>query len=123
MDEPLNPQVPADDYEARRARRRRRAEAGLDVPETWEEFADVLQGLFADVGFLVAPDGLDAARLWFYLRGQVAPPISMDAALDAGFLLGLDAEAVGRALDLLRRAELVGGTAERFVTFNPAVPF
>ena len=49
--------------------------------------------------------------------------MDLDRALEGGFLLDLDAEAVGRALDLLRRAELVAGTAEGFVTFNPAVPF
>jgi hypothetical protein len=109
--------------EARLARRRRAVEARLGVPEGWEGFTAVLRGLFGEAGFPDAPGGLDAARLWYYLEGQVAPPISLDAALDAGFLLGLDASAVGCALDLLRRAELVAGTARGFVTLNPAVPF
>jgi hypothetical protein len=69
-----------------------------------------------------APGGLDAARLWFYVRGEVAPPCMVDDALEAGFLLDLDAEVVGRALDLLRRAELVGGPAEGVVTVKPALP-
>jgi hypothetical protein len=109
--------------EARRARRRRRVDARLGVPDTWEGFSDVLQDLIANAGFGGTPGGLEASRLWYYLQGQVAPPISMDDALDAGFLLGLDANAVGRSLELLRRAELVVGTARGFDTLNPAVPF
>jgi hypothetical protein len=33
------------------------------------------------------------------------------------------ADAVGRSLDLLRRAELVAGATEGFVTLKPVVPF
>ncbi len=131
MNDPLRPapQRPDPDpaglaaMNARHARRRRRAEAGLDVPETWDGFSDTLRGLFADAGLVGATGGLEAARLWSYLRRQMPEPCSLDDALDAGFLLDLNAEAVGRALDALRQAELVMGTAEGFVLLNPVTPF
>jgi hypothetical protein len=113
-------------YNARMAPYRRRRQAGLLVPDEWEGFVDVIREMFVGLGFLEMPDGLQAARLWSYLRTNTPAgdaSFSLEDALDAGFLLDLGAEAVGRALDLLRHAELVAGTPEGFVTFNPAVPF
>lgn len=101
---------------AARARRRRRAEAALDVPDTCE-------GFDPDLRPMLEPVGLDAAHLWFYIRRLAPPPCTLDFALEAGFLLDMDAAAVGRALDALRLAELIAGDGDGFAVLNPAVPF
>ena len=115
-----------DAMEARHARRRRRDEAALDVPETWADFPAELRSIFSDAGLGDADretDGLDAARLWVHLYNTAPRPCSLDFVLDQARLLDLDAATVGRALDALQRAEMVTGTPEALTVVNPAVPF
>ena len=57
------------------------------MPDTLDGFVDALQDLFADVGFVDAPSGLEAARLWSYLRTNTpaeARAFTLEAAVDAG---------------------------------------
>src|SRR5690606_5899978 len=107
-------------------RRRRRNKAALDVPETWADFPAELRSIFFDAGLGDAerePDGLDAARLWVHLYNVAPRPCPLDFVLDQAPLLDLDAATGGRALDALRRAEMVTGTPDALAVVNPAVPF